>query len=293
MNRSLLFFLLLSSSFAVTAQRNPISNIYMFQVQALGDSSYALVSPKFLTAFNKRGYNNQPAFINNTDLWLTVQVPYDTTQTEIYSLNLAKNLKTRVTATVESEFSPTPTPDPYYFSCVRVEKNKKQRLWKMPYNRTSEGEPLFPNITNIGYHTWLNDKSVAMFLVGNPHNLVVGNTATQTTTFVSSTIGRCLRTTSDGKLLFVFKATNDIWYIKKYNPATYSSEIVVKTVGGSEDFVLLDDNTLLMGKGSQVFKFKIGTDTRWREVADVRYYGIKSIERLAISSGNKLAMVVK
>lgn len=265
----------------------------MFQLQMLGDTSVSFTSPKFLTAFNKRGYNNQPAFVNNNDLWLSMQMPYDTTQTEVYSLNLATKLKTRITATTESEFSPSPTPDPYYFSCVRVEKGKKQRLWKMPYSRTSEGEPLFSNITNVGYHAWINDKSVAMFLVGSPHNLVVGNTITQTTTFVSPNIGRCLRTTPDGQLLYVFKATNEVWYIKKYNPATYSSEIVVKTVAGSEDFVLLENNTLLMGKGSQVFKLKIGKDTRWQEVADLRYYGIRNIDRLAVSSGNKLALVVK
>jgi hypothetical protein len=259
----------------------------------LGDTSVSFTSPKFLTAFNKRGYNNQPAFVNNNDLWLSMQMPYDTTQTEVYSLNLATRLKTRITATTESEFSPSPTPDPYYFSCVRVEKGKKQRLWKMPYARTSEGEPLFSAITNVGYHAWINDKSVAMFLVGNPHNLVVGNTITQTTTFVSPNIGRCLRATPDGQLLYVFKATNEVWYIKKYNPATYSSEIVVKTVAGSEDFVLLENNTLLMGKGSQVFKLKIGKDTRWQEVADLRYYGIRNIDRLAVSSGNKLALVVK
>jgi hypothetical protein len=68
---------------------------------------------------------------------------------------------------------------------------------------------------------------------------------------------------------------------------------VVKTVAGSEDFVLLENNTLLMGKGSQVFKLKIGQDTRWQEVADLRYYGIRNIDRLAVSSGNKLALVVK
>ena len=71
-----------------------------------------------------------PSFINPNELYLTVQMPEDTTQTDIYSLNLSTNTLTQVTKTVEGEFSPAYMPTSNVggaqFSAIRVEGEGNQ-----------------------------------------------------------------------------------------------------------------------------------------------------------------------
>jgi hypothetical protein len=62
-------FLLLANIAA--AQNLPISNIFLLETE-WRDSILLFKNPQFLTGFNKLGYNNQPAFISNDELLITV-----------------------------------------------------------------------------------------------------------------------------------------------------------------------------------------------------------------------------
>jgi hypothetical protein len=68
---------------------------------------------------------------------------------------------------------------------------------------------------------------------------------------------------------------------------------VVNTLPGAEDFAVLDDGTLLMGLDSKIFKFNPLRDVTWTEVADLNYYNIGGITRLAVSRDGKIAVVAR
>jgi len=288
-------FSLLAGS--VIAQRLDRHNVLLFSLSQKTDSTWQTGAARFLTAFNSKGYNNQPAFFGPNEIYLTAQTPDDTTQTDIWLLDLGSLTRTRVTATTAtSEYSPTLMPGGKRFSAVRVEEDGAQRLWSFPVDRSDNGRPEFPRLFNVGYHCWLRDTLAAFFIVGegtDPHLLQLVGTKTQKPQRIASNIGRCLLRTGGGSLAFIQKATEQTWFLKTYDLKKQNSDIVVKMPIGSEDFAILPDGAYLASLGAKLFQYHPRRDADWKEVADLTKYGVKSISRLTASKEGKLAIVVQ
>lgn len=293
MQRFSLFLSLISLFFSsLTAQDIPVTDVYAFDMKKLTDTTYNFSNPRFLSSFNMNGYNNQPHFFKEDELYLTVQFP-DATQTDIFSLNLANNELTQITATVEGEYSPTIMPDRNEFSAVRVEADGQntQRLWKFPIDRSTMGEPAFKHITGVGYHHWISPYKAALFVIGQPTTLVLANTLTGSTIELMKNIGRGMQRLPGDNLAFIHKLSANNWVLKEIDTYTYRSKDIVKTLPNSEDFLYLDDGTFIMGNGSKLYKFNKYIDQDWKEIADFRYYGVKNITRLALSGNGTIAIV--
>ena len=282
------------------AQRLPQTNLYLFDIEPAGDTAYVFSNPKFLSNFNRTGYNNQPYFMGPNILYLTSQLAeVDTFQSEILMLNIADETITRVTQTTESEFSPTMMPvvnmddkaSSFQFSAVRIEsdQNKTQRLWQFPVDRSSKGEPAFPDVTNVGYYSWISARRCAIFIVGEPHKLVVADKRNTQVVDIAENVGRCIQKMPDGNIAYVDKSSGD-WLIKRLDTRFYRSSLITATLPESEDFTVLKDGTIIMGKGSKLYKFHPRKDNSWRMIADLSYYNIDNISRLASTNG-KLAVV--
>jgi len=296
----ILSFLTLSSN--LSAQLLPDTDMFLFDLDQKTDSIFLFSNPKFLTGFNQNGYNNQPFFMSDNELYFTVQFPEDTTQTDIYALDLKDFVLTRVTATVESEYSANLVPprgEPGkqpYFSCVRVEvdEDNSQRLWRFPLDRSNNGQPVFTSINDIGYHFWINYRQVMLFIVSNPHYLVVANTLDQSKRNIISDIGRCFQEMPNGDIAFVHKIDSETWLLKRMSSRTYNTVLMTAALPDSEDFAVLGDGTLLMASGTKLFKFRKSIDIAWFEIADLSYYGIKKISRIAVNKAqNKIVLVVE
>ena len=302
--RTLLLFVFLALTITnqSSAQQLPNTNILLFDLNQKTDSIFMFSNPKFLTGFNQKGYNNQPFFMSDYELYLTVQFADDTTQTDIYALEVKKNVLTQVTATVESEYSATLVPGrgegdrQPFFSCVRVEVDgeNSQRLWMFPIDRSNNGNPVFTSIYDIGYHFWLNYREVMLFIIGNPHHLIVANTRDQSKRNVISHIGRCFHEMPNGDIAFVHKIDDSSWLLKRMNSRTYSTQLITAALPNSEDFAVLGDGTILMASNSKLYKFNKAIDATWLEIADFSYYGIKKISRIAINQlQDRIAIVVE
>ena len=273
------------------AQTIPNTKVYTFKMVKTGNA-FRFTHPRYLTGFNPDGYNNQPHFIDDETLYLTVQFP-DDAQTDIYALNLRKKAITRVTKTVEGEYSPTRIPSSQSFSAVRVEADGQstQRLWKFPLSRNGKGQPVFEDIKGIGYHQWLTPKKVALFIVDDPNKMMMANQETGSAVELLTNIGRGFQRMGNEKLAFIHKVTDETWYIKEMDSFTYRFKEIVQTLPGSEDFIYLRDGTFLMGNGSKLYKYNKIFDKEWRQIADFQNYGIKDITRLAISDNGTIAIV--
>lgn len=269
----------------------PNTNIYLFEMQRTGDSVFVFNNPKYLTNFNADGYNNQPTFFSNDEIYFSMGKGEQ--PTNIISLNLKTSIKTQVTRSQDREYSPTPLLEPYYFSCVRQEGDGKntQRLWVFPKDRSAQGQPILPNTVNVGYHCWLKNELVALFIVGEPHQLVLANTKDKSIKTMASDIGRCLQRMPNGNLAYIDKSDASSWKIKVLDMTTRRSSTIVSTVPESEDFVVLPDYSFLMSKGSKLYKYRTAWDTAWIEIADFSKLGLKNITRMAVSGDGKLAVV--
>ena len=271
----------------------PNTHIYLFKMEQFGDSLFQFNNPQLLTAFNEKGYNNQPAFFSNDEIYFSMGDASGTIPTNIVSLNLRTKVKTEITLSADREYSPTPLIEPYYFSCVRQEADGKdtQRLWVFPIDRSSKGQPILPKTTGVGYHCWLGNEIVALFIVGDPVKLAIANTKDKTVQTITSNIGRCLQRMENGNLAYIHKTSESNWTIKELDLETMRSTTIVSTVPQSEDFVILPKNTFVMASGSKLYKYQKGWDIGWLEIGDFSKLGLKNITRMAVSNDGKIALV--
>jgi len=294
MKRILAFFFFSGLFFTLEAQVQT-SNIYLFDLDIQADT-IEFVNPKYLTEFNASGYNNHPAFFSDDELCISSQLPTEA-MPELYLLNLQEGSKTKMTATIEGEYSPFRMPDYFSFSAVRMQINGRDtllQLWQFPIDRKENGKPVFKYLTKIGYYQWVDSYQVAVYMTDSPAYLAIANTVSDQLTPVATNPGRCFRTLPNGNLAYVQKSDFENWIVMEknmYQPNAQPTKIV-DTVPGAEDFAVLPNGTLLMGKGSRLYKFDRFKDDGWVEIVDLRYYEIANITRIAVSKdGKKVAIV--
>ncbi len=291
MYKYFIVFLLFSTAQIAICQL-PNTQAYVFDMRQINDNTYNFSRAKYLSNFNPTGYNNQPSFIDERTLLMTVQMS-NASQTEVYKLDLYQKTKAQMTNTPDGEYSPTVMPNGASFSCIREEFDgkKTQRLWRFPLNRSNNGERILADITGVGYHHWLSPELIALFIVGEPHTLVIANTRTGQQQKVSSDIGRSLQQFPNGHLVYLQKMSASTWYIKEVNPQNLKSDIVIEALEGSEDFIVTNDGTIFSGQGSKLYKYNKTIDDNWVEIGNFKDFNIQNITRLAYNGNRKLVII--
>jgi Tol biopolymer transport system component len=277
----------------------PPSDIYIVDVKDNHDFKnrqdiLKFGQPKKITDFV--GYNNQPFFM--PDGQTILYTSNRNKQTDIYAYDIRTGQTRQITNTPESEYSPTLMPDRKNISVVRVESDgKTQRLWKFPL---AGGAPslIAEDIKGVGYHLWIDDHTLALFIVGGsgkPNYLEIYDMRTSKSEFVTENPGRVLRRIpNQNKFSFVQKVSNDHWEIKAFDLRARTSSSLIETVKGAEDYAWLPDGRLLMGKDSKLFVVTPLSDPKWIQADDFAVPGLQGISRIAVSpKGDRLAMVVR
>jgi len=275
----------------------PASDIFVVEVKTKLDrkertEELKFGEPKKITDF--AGYNNQPFFMPDGHGILYTSIRNK--QADIYRYDIQTGATTQVTNTPESEYSPTLMPDRKNISVVRVEADgKTQRLWKFPLDG---GAPslILENIQPVGYHLWIDDHTLALFVLGGPGKpsfLEIFDMRTQKSEFVVSNPGRVLRKIPDqNKFSFVHKIAEGNWEIKAFDLHSRTVASLIATLPRVEDYAWLPSGKLLMAKDSKLFAIVPLTGGKWAEVADFSKAGIKRITRIAVSgNGSRIAMV--
>lgn len=272
--------------------------------------------PRNLT--ERPGYDNQPAFLVDGSAVLYVAADQGGS-TDVFRIDLASGARSQVTATPEAEYSPTPLADGSGFSAVRVEApgaedletyTESQRLFRYGF----DGKPVAPvlaTVRRVGYHAWLDERNLVLFIVGGgalkvPNTLVLATLADGATaekvTPLTKDIGRSLGSSPDGRATFVDQGVAAAWSVATVMPGDAKPALLVATprVTGegeterSQDFAWLPDGTLLMAHGNTLLRFDprqpAGGFVKLAEFADLP--GV--IRRLAVSrDGKQLAFVVE
>lgn len=237
---------------------------------------------------DRPGYDNQPAFLSDSGALLYASVREDG-QSDIWRYQLGDGSHTRITRTEESEFSPTPLHRGDTFTTVRVETDGAQRLWL--YDGGGEPvEPIRPELTDVGYHAWLDRRMVALFRVQEPLRLEVVDIATGEARHVADGIGRGLARMADGRLSFVDTDGED-WSLRAWDPSSGEIETLTGLPQGSEDYAWLPERPgLLMAEGTRLRHWSAAGG--WRTLADLEHQVDGVVTRLAVSpDGMWLALV--
>ena len=268
----------------------PASDIFVVGVKTNRKNEIKFGAPKKIT--DVAGYNNQPYFMpDGSVLYTSIR----NKQADIYRYDLHRAATSQVTNTLESEYSPTLMPDKKNISVVRVESDGTQRLWKFPL---AGGAPalIVENIKPVGYHYWIDDHTLALFVLGatgKPNFLETFDLVTGKSEFIVDNPGRVLRKAPNRNgFSFVHKVSDQNWEIKVFDLRTRTSTSLIATLPAVEDYAWLPDGTLLMGKDSKLFRVMPLSGKNWEEVADFAAAGLKRITRIAVNhSGNMIAIV--
>ena len=230
-----------------------------------------------------RGYNNQPHFSGDGSIiYYTREMPGEdaVVQTDIAAFHTKTSNTIMVNQTPESEYSPTPIPGRRALSVIRVEPDQKQRLWAIDV--ASGGmDLLLEDAEPVGYHAWINQTDVAMFILGETFTLQTASLDKEGTHVVASNIGRSIRKHPlTSEVLFVDK-NQEPWQIAALDSESNITRGVMPLFPGNEDFTIDKEGNYWTGNGSKLYKRSPG-DSRWKLMADFKNLGVDHISRLAI-----------
>ena len=267
----------------------PDTDIFLAAMNKSKDGKLTFGKPENIT--NRKGYDNQPYFTPDGKSILYVSVPDEKKGSDIYKYDLLTHKSIQITKTEESEYSPMITPDNKFISVVRVNMDSTQKMYEIPLNNHGDTK-MIKGTDSAGYYCWINDSMLAQFLIRDVNVLQARNIKTGVSRVIASDIGRCLKLSADGRqLYFVLKNNATEWTLMKMNVNTYKLTPVIKTLPGSEDYCILKNGTILMGKESKLFQFNPSVDKDWTEVADFAG-SINAFYRITVNAAeNKLALV--
>jgi hypothetical protein len=293
MLRYLLLFALLSVGSFLRAQA-PATQLYVFDLR-LQDTSVVLSRPRYLSAFNPEGYNNQPSWTGRNTLYASVATP-GMAQPDVYSFDLSAGTRRQLTATESGEYSPKQTPEGSRFTAIRqeyLERDTVLRLWEFPTGLENNGRPVFTDRAGMGYYEWLNNSQLALFMV-DEQALVMASVNGAPPRTIARRTGRTFTRLPNGNLVYVDKSGPE-WKLMEKNlyrldePAREIAPMLAET----EDFVVLPDGSFLAGSNEKLYRLDPTQDRQWRTVVELSNYRLGRISRMAYNGQDKIAIVAQ
>ena len=264
------------------------SEIFLFDLQSK-KTKLTLSNPKNIS--NHTGYDNQPSFHSEKPL-IYYSSFNDDGRSDIKIFNYKTGETTNLTKTSEREYSPTLTPDKQFISCIIQRDNNAQDLGKYP---VEGGQPtvIIDNLI-VGYHAWIDDTRLLLFVLGEPQTLRLYDTKAKTDKILSEKIGRSLHAIpGQNAMSFVHKISDSEWIIKRFDKTTGAITDIATTLPGREDLCWTPDGKIIMSDGSKIYWLDPAQEKKWLEIPMPSNEKIKGITRLAINKkGTQLAVVV-
>lgn len=285
----LLLLALSTPAFSQTA-----SEIYLFDLTS-SKKGVSISNPVNIT--NHKGYDNQP-FIHPKQPLVYYTSFNDDGRADIKSYNYQTKETKSITQTQEREYSPTVTPDQKFLSCIIQRDNEAQDLGKYPIDG---GEPIvLINNLIVGYHAWMDEERLIMFVLGTPHTLHYYNLSSKEDKILAENIGRSLhKIPNENAMSFILKVSDAEWFIKRLetkstDKESFPASVITKTLPGHEDITWTSDGKIITSDGEKLFFYTPGKSKEWEAIKINSGSNIlKGVTRLAASAdGKKLAIVV-
>ena len=285
--KNILLFLVSAFLLSTASAQLPDTDIFISEMR-YENGIYSFTKPVNMT--QRKGYDNQPSFSADGSVFYFVSINKDTTQSDIYQCDLKTKIIKSFTKTPTSEYSPKLTPNRKGLSVVRVDADSGQRFYVIPLSNARVAHH-FDHTDSIGYYSWRNDTILAMFILGTPPTLQVVNLRSGERNVFATSIGRCLKTSPDGQILyFVYKSDSTRWMIRSYNFSTDAIQAIVPTIDRSEDFERLQDGTLLTGNKGKLYTYQEGASS-WTLNTDFSQ-SLNDFYRIVVDpTGTRIALV--
>lgn len=267
----------------------PAPDIYVAELR-VRDGRVSVGVPVNVTA--RPGYDNQPFFLSDGRSFLYTSVR--DSQTDIYRYDLDRKASVRVTATRESEYSPTPLPNGKGFSVIRVELDSTQRLWAFNADG-SQPRLVLDSIKPVGYHAWANDHALLLFVLGTPATLRLADARSPAASgeVVAKDIGRSLqRIPGREAVSFVQRDSLAGPSLQEFDLRSHRITKLVRAPAGADFFVWTRQGIVLTASGTKLYQWDSHRGGDWEPISDFASAGLTNLTRLAVSpKGDRLAIV--
>lgn len=266
------------------------TEIFLLDISESG-GTITLSNPKNIT--NRRGYDNQPFFHPNQPLLYYTAMQDG--QTDIWSYNLKTGVGLQITNTIDSEYSPTVTPDQKYLSCIVQRKsNGDQDLVKYNIKNPTETQLIFESqkTGKIGYQAWRNPNELITFVLGEPQTLHYQNLTEKKDIVVAPNIGRSLHLIPKQKAFSFVQQIDKKWLIRSFNPQKNTITDIAESSPDSEHYnTWLSENIIFESRNTDIFSYNLITK-EWKAVSLPDMLPKRKISRMAVK-GNKIAIVIE
>ncbi len=278
-------FLFLSCIFLAFPTQSQTS-FDLWVVETSGKGGNLKLLPETAKALTDRPeYDNQPSFINEYQLVFSAADKNGNHDIIVYNFNSKKFTNLTKTPDV-SEFSPSLTDCGLYVSAVVMEADKKQRIWLYPIN-FGEPELLYDDIEPVGYYDWYDNKA-AMFILGEPNKLIYARGKNELLE-IDTNIARSVKTRpktaeitylsmSDKVIIGEMEALT----LKSYDLVSQEFTDLGSGIEGSQDFIWLDKNYLIMARGNSIYRRKF-SKKNWEIIGTINSQTHQNITRMAYS----------
>ena len=280
--KPLLTLLLLTTSHFSRAQA--ASEIYLFDFDIAN-----LELSHGVNISQHPGYDNQPLFHPSKPV-IYYSSFNEQGRSDIKFYHYLGGTTSNLTSTPEREYSPTPTLDGKYISCIIQRDNGAQELGQYPI-AGGEVMTLVDDLV-VGYHAWVNEKNLLLFVLGEPSTLRWYDLETKENEVLQSNVGRSLhRVPGKKSISFVYKPVGEDWRIMQWDYGTRKISTLIPTLPGREDLCWTPNGEILMSDGEVIYiRNPDSPATEWKPLS--LNLPLKEISRLAMSpDGKKLAVV--
>jgi hypothetical protein len=171
-----------------------------------------------------------------------------------------------------------------------------QRLWRFDLDG-SGARVVLADVDSVGYHVWINEHELALFIVGEPHSLRTVDTRDGVEHVVALDIGRALHVIPHtGEVSFSRRVADENWMFFGLDPETGATRALGKALEGSADCAWTPGGVQLMASRRTIFGRALivpgaEADT-WQVVQKLMGADNAVITRIAVSpAGNYIALV--
>jgi hypothetical protein len=255
----------------------PANDIYVASLEH-GKDGARIGEPRNVT--HRPGYDNQPFFLPDGKQFYYTSIREDG-QADIWRHDLASGESHQITRTKESEYSPTVPLDQDGISTVRVEKDGSQRLWRYDADGTPR-QPIVKDEKAVGYHAWIDEDTLALFIVADPPVLKQLDLRSGRTSDIAQQVGRCIQAVpARPAVAFVEPQDGKPWIKLMQWPAGITRPLT-EPLEGSEDFVFDSAGELYMARERAIYQWQ-HEPGQWKVIADFQSKLPGPISRLAVN----------
>lgn len=264
----------------------PETDVWLFK---LDKKENKLVYTNPLNITHRAGYDNQPTFSADGKSILYVRID-STNQADVYQYNIGKKASLNLTKSRVSEYSPTVVDNGLGFTCVVVENDSAQRVWKfMADGKFSK--IVHEGTDSVGYHTWLSADTLLYYKLTEPHSLHALDLKTGKDAWICDRPTRAFKKMGNTqKFIYAIRDSASVQF-RIYDPRLRESFLYATYPSTNEDFIWHPELGLVKSENGDLMRYNEKAKN-WEVLFSFSSLGIKKITRFVFDGKTKQLAIV-